>query len=276
MTAEAVASETWIRLWLFLGVFLTMATWEALTPLRPWSASKLRRWSTNLALAAINGAAVRLILPGAAVGVAWLAETHRLGVMNQLELPRSLSLIIALLVLDFVVYVQHVVFHWLPALWRFHKVHHTDLDFDVTTGLRFHPLEILLSLLVKSSAIVLLGPPASAVLVFEALLNATSMFNHGNVRLPTPLDRALRLFVVTPDVHRVHHSVVTTETNSNFGFNVPWWDRIFGTYRAQPRAGHLGMTIGIGELRDWGDLTLLRVLALPFAHDEANASRIRE
>lgn len=249
-----------------------MATWEALAPLRPWSASKYRRWSTNLALAAINSAAVRLILPGAAVGVAFLAGTHRWGVLNHLDLPRWFSLIVTLLVLDFVVYLQHVIFHWLPVLWRFHRVHHTDLDFDVTTGLRFHPLEILLSLLVKSSAIVLLGPPASAVLVFEALLNATSMFNHGNVRLPTPLDRALRLFVVTPDVHRVHHSVVTTETNCNFGFNLPWWDRIFGTYQAQPRAGHLGMTIGIGELRDEKSLTLPRVLALPFAQVLANVS----
>jgi sterol desaturase/sphingolipid hydroxylase (fatty acid hydroxylase superfamily) len=275
VTPEAVPSEAWVRLSFFASVFLAMASWETLAPLRPWSVSKVRRWFTNLAIAAINAAALRLIFPAAAVGVAWQADQRGLGVLNQVEVPYWFSLVITLLAFDFVVYLQHVVFHAIPALWRLHRVHHADLDFDVTTGARFHPLEILLSMLVKSSAIMLLGPPATAVLVFEALLNATSMFNHGNVRVPTPLDRALRLFLVTPDMHRVHHSVVTAETNSNFGFNLPWWDRLLGTYRAQPQAGHLGMTIGIAELRDLKTVTLPRVLALPFAHDEAKASRIQ-
>jgi sterol desaturase/sphingolipid hydroxylase (fatty acid hydroxylase superfamily) len=272
VTPEAVPSEAWLRLSFFAFVFLAMALWETLAPLRPWSSSKVRRWFTNLTIAAINAAVVRLIFPAAAVGVAWHADQRGFGAMNQFELPYWLSFSITLIALDFIVYLQHVVFHAIPALWRLHRVHHTDLDFDVTTGTRFHPLEILLSMLVKSSAIMLLGPPATAVLVFEVLLNATSMFNHGNVRVPGALDRALRLFVVTPDMHRVHHSVVTAETNSNFGFNLPWWDRIFGTYRAQPAAGHLGMTVGIGELRDEKKLGLPRVLALPFIHKEPKAS----
>ncbi len=275
MTPETAPSEAWVRLSFFVGVFLAMALWETLDPLRPWSTSKARRWFTNLAIAAINAAAMRLIVPAAAVGIAWRADQRGFGVLNQVELPYWFSFIITLLALDFVVYLQHVVFHAVPALWRLHRVHHADLDFDVTTGNRFHLLEILLSMLLKSCAILLLGPPPTAVLAFEVLLNATSMFNHGNVRVPKALDRVLRLFVVTPDMHRVHHSVVTAETNSNFGFNLPWWDRILGTYRAQPQAGHLGMTIGIPELRDWKELTLLRVLLLPFAHREAKTSDVQ-
>jgi sterol desaturase/sphingolipid hydroxylase (fatty acid hydroxylase superfamily) len=201
------------------------------------------------------------------VGVAWLAVDRGWGLLNNIGLPFWLSFIGSVVALDLVVYLQHVLFHAVPGFWRLHMVHHADLDFDVTTGNRFHPIEILLSMLVKASAVVVLGPPVAAVLAFEVLLNATSMFNHGNVRIPTGLDRALRLLVVTPDMHRVHHSVVPIETNSNFGFNLPWWDRILGTYRAQPRAGHLGMTIGVRQFRDPQRLTLGRLLALPFVGD---------
>jgi sterol desaturase/sphingolipid hydroxylase (fatty acid hydroxylase superfamily) len=168
------------------------------------------------------------------------------------------------IVLDLVIYLQHVLFHAVPALWRLHRMHHADLDFDVTTGARFHPIEIVLSMVIKLAAVVSLGAPAIAVLVFEVLLNATAMFNHGNIRLPLGFDRVLRLLVVTPDMHRVHHSTVTSETNSNFGFNLPWWDRLLGTYRAQPVAGHEDMTIGIALFREPQDLRLDRMLVQPF------------
>jgi sterol desaturase/sphingolipid hydroxylase (fatty acid hydroxylase superfamily) len=169
--------------------------------------------------------------------------------------------------LDFIVYLQHVLFHAVPALWRLHMVHHADLDFDLTTGNRFHPLEIVLSMLVKGAAIAAVGPPVLSVLAFEVILNATAMFNHANVKMPLPVDRALRCLVVTPDMHRVHHSTLPFETNSNFGFNLPWWDRLLGTYRAQPRAGHTEMKIGLRQFRDPDRLTLARMLALPFVGD---------
>jgi len=257
-------SEVWTRLSFFGGVFVAMALWEFLAPLRPSSTSKVKRWSTNLALVGINTLVLRLLFPSAAVGVAWLSAHRGWGLLNNVGLPFWLSFTASVLALDFVVYLQHVLFHAVPAFWRLHMVHHADLDFDVTTGTRFHPLEIVLSMLVKTAAVVLLGPPVAAVLGFEVLLNATSMFNHGNVRIPPAIDRILRLVVVTPDMHRVHHSVVPVETNSNFGFNLPWWDRLLGTYRAQPRAGQLGMTVGVRQFRDPERLTLARLLALPF------------
>ncbi len=260
-------SEAWTRLSFFAGVFVAMALWEAFAPLRPWSASRVKRWSINLPIVGINTLAVRVLFPSAAVGVAWVADERGWGLLNKLELPSWISVAGSVVALDLVVYLQHVLFHAVPALWRLHMVHHADLDFDVTTGNRFHPIEILLSMVVKASAVVLLGPPLAAVLAFEVLLNATSMFNHGNVRVPLALDRALRFFVVTPDMHRVHHSVIPVETNSNFGFNLPWWDRLLGTYCAQPRAGHLSMTIGVRQFRDPKALTLARLLALPFVGD---------
>jgi sterol desaturase/sphingolipid hydroxylase (fatty acid hydroxylase superfamily) len=189
------------------------------------------------------------------------------GLLNQVGVPYPVAVVVSILVLDLVIYLQHLMFHAVPILWRLHRMHHADLDFDVTTGARFHPIEIVLSMLIKFAAIAVLGPPAVAVLVFEVLLNATAMFNHGNVRIPPAWDRVLRWVVVTPDMHRVHHSIEAPETNSNFGFNLPWWDRLFGTYRAQPAAGHEGMTIGIGQFRTGRDLWLDRMLALPFRDD---------
>jgi sterol desaturase/sphingolipid hydroxylase (fatty acid hydroxylase superfamily) len=263
----ALHSEAWTRLSFFAVIFLAMALWEILAPLRPSSTSKVKRWSINLAIVLINTVVLRVLFPSAAVGVAWLAVDRGWGLLNNLELPFWISVAGSIVALDLIVYLQHVLFHAVPAFWRLHMVHHADLDFDVTTGNRFHPIEILLSMLVKAAAVVVLGPPVAAVLTFEVLLNATSMFNHGNVRVPPGLDRALRFLVVTPDMHRVHHSVLPIETNSNFGFNLPWWDRILGTYRAQPRAGHLGMTIGVRQFRDQKRLTLPRLLALPFVGD---------
>jgi sterol desaturase/sphingolipid hydroxylase (fatty acid hydroxylase superfamily) len=190
------------------------------------------------------------VFPAAAVGMAVFASDQRWGLFNYMDVPFWVAVLTSVLVMDFFIWLQHVMVHAVPVLWRLHRVHHADLDFDVTTGARFHTLEILLSMLIKFAVIVLLGPPVVAVVLFEVILNATAMFNHANVRLPETLDRYLRLIVVTPDMHRVHHSVEDDETNSNFGFNLPWWDRLFGTYRAQPRAGHEGMTIGIRTFRE--------------------------
>jgi sterol desaturase/sphingolipid hydroxylase (fatty acid hydroxylase superfamily) len=241
-----------------------MWIWELLAPRRPLTTSKPGRWVSNLAIVLIDTLALRLLLPATAVSVAMLAQKNGWGLLNNVALPYWLGVAAGVIVLDLTIYLQHVVFHALPTLWRIHMMHHSDLDFDVTTGVRFHPLEVIISMGIKMAMVVLLGASALAVLAFEVLLNGTSMFNHGNVRLPGGLDRILRLLVVTPEMHRVHHSVIIRETNSNFGFNLPWWDRIFGTYRPAPAAGHEGMTIGLSHFRDPGELTLPRLLILPF------------
>lgn len=253
-----------IRLGCFAGVLALMALWEVLAPRRPLTASKPVRWFSNLGLVVLDTVAGRFLLPLGAVGVALLAEERGWGLFHNLALPAWLAVVLAVVALDCAIYLQHVLFHAVPLLWRLHMVHHADLDFDVTTGVRFHTLEILLSLGIKAAAVILLGAPAVAVLVFEVLLNATSLFSHGNVRLPAWLDRALRLVVVTPDMHRVHHSIHPRETNSNFGFNLPWWDYVFGTYRAQPADGHEGMVIGLEQFRDARVERLHWMLVLPF------------
>ncbi len=247
--AALLAHQQSLRLGFFLGIFAVMALWEILAPRRRLQVSKAARWLNNIGIVALNTLIARLVFPAAAVGVALFAREHGWGLLSVTHLPDALTIAIAVIALDLVIYLQHVMVHAVPLLWRLHRVHHADLDFDVTTGARFHPLEILLSLLIKFAAIVLLGAPAASVVIFEVLLNGTSMFNHGNVRMPAALDRVLRLFVVTPDMHRVHHSVNEDETNSNFGFNLPWWDWLFGTYRPQPRSGHEGMTVGINTFR---------------------------
>ena len=257
--------ETAIRAGFFALVFLVVALFERLSPRRELTLARRSRWTANLALIGIDVLALRLLLPAAAVGAAIFAREHGLGALNQLELPGIAAFVLAILLLDLSIYLQHLLMHRVPILWRLHRVHHADLDFDVTTGARFHTVEILLSMLIKFAVILLLGPPAVAVVVFEVVLNATAMFNHGNVRLPQGLDRLLRLVVVTPDMHRVHHSVEDDETNSNFGFNLPWWDYLFGTYRAQPRGGHEAMTIGIRTFRaDRWCSWLPGMLAIPF------------
>lgn len=256
--------EPGVRLAAFSGVLVLMLAWELLAPRRALANPRLVRWGNNLGVVVLNTVLLRLVFPAAAVGVALLAESRGWGVLAMLELPGWLAVLIAVMLLDLAIWAQHVVFHAVPVLWRLHRMHHTDTDFDVTTGLRFHPIEILLSMLIKAAVIILLGAPAVAVLIFEVLLNATSMFNHGNVRLPARVDRVLRWVVVTPDMHRVHHSWHPEETNSNYGFNLPWWDRLFRTYRAQPRDGHEGMTIGINLFREPGDMRLDRLLLQPF------------
>jgi len=257
--------ESAIRLSFFVGILAVMAAWEALAPRRPASLGRWARWPSNLGIVALNTVVVRLLLPTTAVSLALVGEREGWGLLHHFALPGWAALPLALIALDLVVYLQHVMVHAVPLLWRLHRVHHADLHFDVTTGARFHPIEIVLSMLIKLAAILVIGPSPEAVAVFEVLLNATAMFNHGNVRLPAAVDRWLRWIVVTPDMHRVHHSVEDDETNSNFGFNLPWWDRLFGTYRDQPRGGHAGMTIGIRGFRDPGQVDRLPgMLALPF------------
>jgi sterol desaturase/sphingolipid hydroxylase (fatty acid hydroxylase superfamily) len=256
--------EPFIRLAAFAAVFCAMALWELLGPRRSQAIGRGWRWPNNLGVVAVSTLLVRIVFPTTAVGLALLAEARGFGLLNVVALPAWVAVAASVIILDLVIYLQHVLFHAVPALWRLHRMHHADLEFDVSTGLRFHPIEIMLSMLIKLTVIAALGAPALAVLIFEVLLNATSMFNHGNVRLPAGVDRVLRWLVVTPDMHRVHHSILARETNSNFGFNLPWWDRLFGTYRAQPEAGHEAMTIGIDEFRDARELGLDRMLVQPF------------
>jgi sterol desaturase/sphingolipid hydroxylase (fatty acid hydroxylase superfamily) len=258
--------ETFVRLGAFASVFAVMALWELVGPRRREAKAITRglRWPSNLGVLLLDILLVRLIFPTSAVGVALAGEEHGWGLFNAVALPIWLAVVASIILLDLAIYLQHVLFHAVPVLWRLHRMHHADLEFDVTTGLRFHPIEIILSMVLKLAVVIALGAPAVAVLFFEVLLNATSMFNHSNIRMPLALDGALRWFVVTPDMHRVHHSIVTRETNSNFGFNLPWWDRLFGTYRRQPAAGHEAMTIGIDQFREPRELRLDRMLLQPF------------
>lgn len=266
MSDFILANEPTIRILSFVLVLSVMAVWEALATRRPQTINRRVRWPNNLAIVTLDTLAVRLLFPLAAVGAAIYASEHGWGLLNLVSMPGWVAIIFAILALDLAIYFQHRMFHAVPWLWRLHRMHHADLEFDVTTGLRFHPLEIVLSMAIKMAVVVLIGAPALAVVVFEVLLNATSLFNHGNVRLPQKVDRWLRLLLVTPDMHRVHHSAIQRETDSNFGFSVPWWDRLFGTYRAQPEKGHLGMTIGIENFRTEHDLRLDQMLVQPFRH----------
>jgi sterol desaturase/sphingolipid hydroxylase (fatty acid hydroxylase superfamily) len=267
MSDAVLAYEPYIRIGAFGGVFAVMAIWEAIGPRRKQAIGRGWRWPNNLGVVAANALLVRLVLPTTTVGLAVVAEAHGWGLFNLSALPVWVGVVSSVVVLDLAMYLQHVLFHAVPALWRLHRMHHADIEFDVSTGLRFHPIEIGLSILIKFTVVAALGAPALAVLIFEVLLNVTSMFNHGNVRVPLGIDRIVRWIVVTPDMHRVHHSILPRETNSNFGFNVPWWDLLFGTYRAQPAAGHEGMTIGIAQFRDPRELGLDRMLLQPFRGD---------
>jgi sterol desaturase/sphingolipid hydroxylase (fatty acid hydroxylase superfamily) len=259
--------ELLIRLGAFLGVFGIITYCENRFPRRRLSLNKIKRWINNLALVVLNTLILRLLFPAAAAGMAGLAAMEGWGLLNQTSLGLGISTLISLVVLDMAIYFQHVLFHAVPLLWRLHMVHHADMDIDVTTGLRFHPIEIVLSMLIKFGVILVLGPPVVAVIIFEIVLNACAMFNHGNLCLPPRLDAVLRLAIVTPDMHRVHHSTIKRETNSNYGFNLSLWDRLFGTYRAQPERGHEGMTIGLNQFRDPKLQNLPRMLVMPFLGD---------
>ena len=257
--------EVVVRLSFFGGILLLMAVWEVIAPRRSLTVRKGPRWASNLGLVVLNMALSRMLIPITAVGAALISEKQGWGLLHQVAWPPWFELTLAVLILDLAIYWQHVLFHAVPVLWRLHLVNHADLDFDVTTGLRFHTLEILISAGIKIFIVAMLGPSATAVIVFEVLLNATAMFNHSNVRIAVGLDRFLRGFVVTPDMHRVHHSVDRAETNSNFGFNLPWWDILFRTYRSQPADGHEKMTIGLPQIRSEQQAErLTSMLMLPF------------
>jgi sterol desaturase/sphingolipid hydroxylase (fatty acid hydroxylase superfamily) len=263
MSETILAAEPTIRLAAFLSVLVAMALWEVAAPRRRREIPRVIRWTNNLALLVLDTAILRLTFPIIAVGLAVMAEDRGWGLFNNIDVPFWLAIVVSMLLLDLAIYLQHVMFHTIPGLWRLHRMHHADLDFDATTGLRFHPVEILISMGIKLAVVAALGPPAVAVLLFEVILNATALFNHANIDLPRPVDRVLRLIVVTPDMHRVHHSVDPRETNSNYGFNLPWWDRLLGTYIAQPAKGHEGMEIGIEQFRTPRDLWLDRMLIQP-------------
>ncbi len=264
MSEVLLQHEPAVRLSIFAAVFVVMALWEVLAPRRRQTVGRVTRWPSNLGVVAIDTLLVRVLFPTTAVGLALLAEAKGWGLFNAFGVPAWAAIPLGVILLDLAIYLQHVLVHAVPALWRLHRMHHADLELDVTSGARFHPIEILLSMALKMMVIVALGPPAVAVLVFEVLLNATAMFNHSNVHIPERLDRVLRLFLVTPDMHRIHHSVVARETNSNFGFNLSWWDRLLGTYRADPESGQLGLTIGVSDFRDPAEQRLDRMLTQPF------------
>jgi sterol desaturase/sphingolipid hydroxylase (fatty acid hydroxylase superfamily) len=255
--------EAVLRLGSFTGLFALVALWEWRAPRRQSTWTRRRRWPSNLGIALLSTLLLRLVTPAAAIGSALLAAERGWGFFHLVSLHPGVAFVASVLLLDLVIYFQHRVFHRVPLLWRLHRMHHSDPDFDVSTAVRFHPLEILLSMGIKMTAVLLLGAPAAAVLVFELLLNATSVFNHGNLRLPRGVDRWLRWLVVTPDMHRVHHSVRHEETDSNFGFSIPWWDRLFGTYRAQPVDGHEGMRIGLTEFSGEREIRLADMLMQP-------------
>lgn len=261
-----IQSDSSLRLAFFFSVLVVMAVWEWLAPRRTLMVSKSKRWTSNLTITIINSILVRIFFPTAVIGVALYAEHNEIGLFNNnVTTYYWIAVIASVIILDFVIYLQHIMFHAVPLFWRFHRVHHVDLDIDVTTGVRFHPLEIILSLFIKFGAVVLIGAPALSVVIFQILLNTTSMFSHGNVRLPLIIDKFMRLVFVTPDMHRVHHSDIPAETNSNYGFNLSIWDRLFGTYKNQPEHGHKHMGIGVKSIRqNKYCVNLAGMLWLPF------------
>ena len=261
---DSFTHEPIVRGAIFFAAFGLLAAAEALAPRRRRAFGRWRRWPSNLAIPVLGTLLVRVILPTTAVGAALIAEEQGWGLLHVVELPSWLAVLIAVLALDLAIYLQHVLFHAVPVFWRLHRMHHADLDVDVTTGARFHPVEILLSMGLKLGVIGALGALPLAVLVFEILLSTGSLFNHANLRLTPALDRVLRWLVVTPDMHRIHHSIDPAEANRNFGFTLPWWDRLCGTYRSEPRGGHHGMMLGIEEFRAPADLRLDRLLLQPF------------
>ncbi|MGH7231551.1 MAG: sterol desaturase family protein [Nitrospiraceae bacterium] len=259
-----INADAAIRIAVFLGTLGVLTMWEVFAPRRPLTHSKAKRWSANLGVVLLDTMVVRALFAAGAVGGAMMAAEQGWGLLNHLSWPAWVEVLLAVIALDLALYLQHVLFHAVPVLWRLHMMHHADLDFDVTTGVRFHPMEVALSMLIKLAVVVLLGASPAAVLIFEVLLNATSMFNHSNIRIPTTLERFIRSLVVTPDMHRVHHSIHSHETNSNFGFNLSWWDKLFGTYRAEPQDGQTEMVLGLEQFRNPDQLSFARILLMPF------------
>lgn len=264
MTGFLTAHETMVRLVAFLGVLTLVGLAEYLAPRRPRRQTRRQRWTINLAMVALGALAIRLFVPLIAVETALRAGAAGFGMFNRPGWPVWIVVPAAVVLLDFAIYAQHVAFHKIPLLWRLHRMHHSDLELDVSSGVRFHPLEYVLSMLIKVAVVALLGAPVAAVILFEVLLNATAMFNHGNLRLPAGLDRLLRRVLVTPDFHIVHHSVVHEEHDSNYGFNLTWWDYLFRTYRARAAKGPVELDIGLADWREPAGLSFVDLLAMPF------------
>ncbi|MGR3650937.1 MAG: sterol desaturase family protein [Roseovarius sp.] len=263
MSDTILSAEPVIRLLVFLVLLVAMMLWELAAPRRRQEIPRVIRWTNNLGLVVLDTVILRLSFPVLAVGLAVIGAERGWGLFNNFAVPDWVAILVSVLLLDLAIYLQHVMFHAVPGLWRLHRMHHADLEFDASTGLRFHPVEIVISMAIKLAVVAALGPPAVAVLIFEVLLNGTALFNHANIDLAPAVDRWLRLIVVTPDMHRVHHSTDPRETNSNYGFNLPWWDRLLGTYVAQPAKGHDGMEIGIEQFRTRRELWLDRMLVQP-------------
>ncbi|MBF0620649.1 MAG: sterol desaturase family protein [Magnetococcales bacterium] len=264
MESWLLTNEASVRIGVFIGLFVLVALIEYLFPRRVLTAHRVGRWFSNISIVVLSNVLARFIMPITTMAMAYLCQQNGWGILNTVSLPHWLEIVLAVVVFDLAIYLQHLMFHAVPILWRLHMVHHADPDVDVTTGTRFHPIEIILSLFIKLVMIYLLGPPLVAVLAFEIILNALAMFNHGNIALPLWLDRLLRLLLVTPDVHRVHHSILAEETNSNFGFNLSIWDRLFGTYCAQPKLGHRKVVLGVTKIKGAESVNLLSLLLIPF------------
>jgi sterol desaturase/sphingolipid hydroxylase (fatty acid hydroxylase superfamily) len=259
-----LAIEGTIRIGAFLGVLSALALAELIVPRRPLSASRPKRWLANLSVVMIDTLTVRLLFVVGAMGAANFGAEHGWGLLNRVTWPAGLEILLSVVLLDLSLYIQHVIFHAVPILWRLHMMHHADLDVDVTTGVRFHPLEVALSMIIKVAVVLVTGASPAAVLIFEVLLNASSMFNHSNLRIPAMIEPLLRSIIVTPDMHRIHHSIHAHETNSNFGFNFPWWDRVFRTYRVEPQDSHVEMVLGVEHVRGTKAVTLTQMLVMPF------------
>ncbi|MCG9699788.1 sterol desaturase family protein [Vibrio natriegens] len=266
MTETAFNDPAWIRLGCFVGVLLLCTLWENVLPRKVLTVSRAFRWVNNLSLVALNSVVIALVMPIAAFQAAFIASEHQWGLFQLLSLPDWLNVLLSIILLDFIIYVQHVIFHRVPVLWKLHRMHHADLDIDVTTGARFHPIEILISMVIKIGAVFMLGVSPIAIVMFEIILNASAMFNHSNAKLALPVDAWLRKAIVTPDMHRVHHSVIPRETHSNFGFFLSVWDRMFSTYRAQPELGHEHVVIGLPDIRDKQEQRLDKLLTQPFRY----------
>ena len=265
MAEWLIRNESAVRLSVFMVLFAVLAAFELRHPARQPGGRQSVRWAANLGLAFLGAFFIRFAFPAAAVGFGAFAQAHGLGMLRLWNPDPTVAIVASIVMLDLAIYFQHIVFHFVPALWRFHRVHHADTEFDVTTAMRFHPIELLMSMAIKGLLICLIGPPVVAIMVFEVLLNASSLFTHANLRLPEKLDRLLRLAIVTPDMHRIHHSIERAETNSNFGFNISVWDRLFGTYRREAKLDQASMPLGVGELRDPRRAAgLVGMLALPF------------
>lgn len=266
MTETAFNDPSWIRLGCFVGVLLLCTLWENVLPRKVLTVSRAFRWVNNLSLVALNSVVIALVMPIAAFQAAVIASEHQWGLFQLMSWPDWLNVLLSIILLDFIIYVQHVIFHRTPVLWQLHRMHHADLDIDVTTGARFHPIEILISMVIKIGAVFMLGVSPIAIVMFEIILNASAMFNHSNAKLALPVDAWLRKAIVTPDMHRVHHSVIPRETHSNFGFFLSVWDRMFSTYRAQPELGHEHVVIGLPDIRDKQEQRLDKLLTQPFRY----------